>query len=116
MNIQDYREIFPNGTIVTHIAGGRGKIKTLENDWDSLTDGEPTVLAIVDVLDTSFPGTRRIPVLELSVELSGETLDTWKEEALEFKEDVGDMREAEPILKTLDRLLRTIQELQGRQV
>ncbi|MBE9572586.1 MAG: hypothetical protein IMF11_18325 [Proteobacteria bacterium] len=62
-DIHDYRKLFPNGTIVTHILGGRGKIKTLENDWS--TD-PPTVIALVEVMDTMFPGIREIPVTELT--------------------------------------------------
>jgi hypothetical protein len=63
LDIHDYRKLFPNGTIVTHTLGGRGKIKTLENDWS--TD-PPTVIALVEVLDTMFPGIREIPVTELT--------------------------------------------------
>jgi hypothetical protein len=62
-DIHDYRKLFPNGTIVTHVTGGRGKIKTLENDWS--TD-PPTVIALVEVMDTMFPGIREIPVTELT--------------------------------------------------
>lgn len=61
-DIHDYRVMFPNGMVVTHIRGGRGKIKTLENDWE--TD-PPTVIALVQVMDTAFPNIRRIPVKEL---------------------------------------------------
>jgi hypothetical protein len=63
LDIHDYGKLFPNDTIVTHIRGGRGKIKTLENDWS--TD-PPTVIALVEVLDTMFPGIRKIPVTELT--------------------------------------------------
>ena len=114
-DIQDYRVIFPNGTEVTHILGGRGKIKTLENDWD--TDDAPTVIALVQPLNTTFPNTRRIPVIELT-KIAGsipkEILMDWKKEALSFKEDIEDMRETEPVLELIDRLLLTIQDLQER--
>ena len=114
-DIQDYRVIFPNGTEVTHILGGRGKIKTLENDWD--TDDEPTVIALIQPLNTAFPNTRRIPVTELTKVIGpipNKILLKWKKEALSFKEDIEDIDDAEPIMEILARLLLTIQDLQER--
>ena len=114
-DIQYYRKIFPNGTEVTHILGGRGEIKTLENDWD--TDDPPTVVALIHPLNTTFPNIRRIPVTELQRVIGpipNKILLRWKKEALSFKEDVGDMREAEPVMEILARLLLTIQDLQER--
>ena len=115
MDIHDYREIFPNGTVVTHILGGRGKIKTLENDWD--VDGDtPTVMALIHPLNTTFPNIRRIPVTELILvnELSSEVLNKWGKEALSFKKDIEDMDGAEPTLELISRLLSVILELQSK--
>ena len=114
-DIQEYRKIFPNGTEVTHILGGRGKIKTLENDWE--TESPPTVMALIHPLNTAFPNIRRIPVTELQKTIGpipSKILLKWKKEALSFKSDIEDMRKAEPILEIIARFLLAIQDLQER--
>jgi hypothetical protein len=38
----------------------------------------------------------------------------WKKEAIGFSEDIKNMREVEPVLELIDRLLSVIQELQEK--
>ena len=117
-DIHEYRKIFPNGTLVTHVLGGQGRIKTLENDWDDEWNTDPpTVIALVQTSGI-VPRISRIPITELEKvpeeKLSKETLENWKRETVNFKEDVKGMRDAEPVLEILDRLLSVIQELEER--
>lgn len=55
---------FKRGDIVTHVLGGRGEIRTLENDWS--VEDPPRIVAVVRVLDTIFHSIRKIPVSELT--------------------------------------------------
>ncbi len=59
---------FKNGDIVTHILGGTGEIRTLENDWNT---NPPTVVAIIKVLNTVFHSIRKIPTSELIIHKKG---------------------------------------------
>lgn len=64
-DLQNYKEIFKTGDIVTHVNGGRGEIRDLQNDWST---SPPTVVALVQVLDTMFDDKRKIPVQDLRKE------------------------------------------------
>ena len=128
-DIHDYRKIFPNGTLVTHVLGGQGRIKTLENEWnDEWSTHQPTVIALVQTSGI-VPRISRIPITELEKVLEEkvleekvleekvleETLENWKRETLDFKEDIKGMSGIEPVLEILDRLLSVIQELQNQE-
>jgi hypothetical protein len=56
---------FKAGDKVYHVRGGRGEVRSFENDWST---NPPTVIAVVRVLDTSFHDIRRIPVEDLRLE------------------------------------------------
>jgi len=62
MEMPGIKSTFKNGDIVKHIRGGSGKIKHQENDWSTVP---PTVMAIVEVMDTAFHNIRRIPIEDL---------------------------------------------------
>ncbi len=64
-NLASYQKKFKKNAIVWHVAGGRGKIRDLQNDWST---SPPTVIATVQVIDTIFTGIRQIPVSELRLE------------------------------------------------